>query len=105
MAKQIELNTIKLNGNISSFRIPVRLQINGHPRILQALLDTGAQLNFIDTKLVDELKLRMKPLERSLQVSNADGTENLNGQVTECVKLSILHPHNITQTFFCTSIP
>ena len=52
---------------------------------LSALIDSGAEGNFIDKDLVDNNGLKTFLLERKVNVYNVDGTPNASGSITLCV--------------------
>ena len=56
---------------------------------VKALLDSGATGLFIDKKFVEEHGLRTHKLNIPIRVFNADGTQNLGGQITHEVNLVI----------------
>ena len=53
----------------------------------EALLDSGATHNFIDTRAVTSLGLGTWNLPHSLQVNNVDGTINQAGSITRYCNL------------------
>jgi len=54
---------------------------------LQALVNSGYTHTRIDKQLVKEEKIKMKPMDRSFEVFNADGTKN--GEVTQFALLKV----------------
>ena len=54
---------------------------------LQALVDSDYTHTRIDKQLVKEEKIKMKPMDRSFEVFNADGTKN--GEVTQFAPLKV----------------
>lgn len=105
LVNPIQLNTITIDGNSRSFRIPLKILVNGHPHTLTALLDTGAQLNFINSKLASKLGINTQKIMKPILVSNADGTLNTQGSVTKRTRLNIMHPHALSTMFYLTHIP
>ena len=55
----------------------------------QALLDSGANVIFIDRKWVVAQGLKQKPLRRPIPVYNVDGTKNSAGEITHYVDVII----------------
>ena len=54
---------------------------------LQVLVNSGYTHTRIDKQLVKEEKIKMKPMDRSFEVFNADGTKN--GEVTQFALLKV----------------
>ena len=55
-------------------RIPITIRINGQITPISALIDSGAEGNFIQQELVDTLKIHQYPLKHPIQAQNVDGT-------------------------------
>ena len=51
----------------------------------EALVDSGATMNFVDRVVVENNNLVMHKLANPYRVINADGTPNKAGQITEYV--------------------
>ena len=57
----------------------------------KALLDSGANIIFIDRKWVEEKGLPKRPLCHPISVYNIDGTKNSAGQITHCMDITIMY--------------
>ena len=53
----------------------------------QALIDSGAEDNFIDNLFVEQMGFETMMLEEPLKVFNVDGTANKVGTITEFVRV------------------
>ena len=53
------------------------------------LVDSGATDNFIDPRLITQLGLGTRDLERPQKIWNIDGTNNQAGMLTQYVDLSV----------------
>jgi hypothetical protein len=53
------------------------------------LLDSSATENFIDQRMVSQLKIGIRQLPAPRKVHNVDGTENWSGTITEYCSLRI----------------
>src|ERR1700761_3109688 len=69
-----------------SFRLPVTLWVYGKKAQAEALVDSGATTNFIDRSFVERNHLVTDKLATPYEVTNADGTPNIAGQVREYVR-------------------
>ena len=56
-----------------------------------ALLDSGANIIFIDRKWVEGKGLPKRPLRHPISVYNVDGTKNSAGQITHCTNITITY--------------
>ena len=54
-----------------------------------AIIDSGCTNSYIDVKYVAWNKIPMKRLPQSVEVLNADGTENEGGNITHYVELNL----------------
>ncbi|XP_049335604.1 uncharacterized protein LOC125802248 [Astyanax mexicanus] len=105
-AKVVSLPT---QGLVSrSFLLPVTLHCPPSVSVFSALIDSGAEGNFINKTIVDQLKIATTPLEASLKVSALDGGPVGTGTIThktEPVKLatSFLHVEFISFLILDTS--
>ena len=71
----------------------------------EALVDSGATTNFIDKNFVEKNHLVTTKLATPYNVRNADGTLNVAGQITHCVKSYIeIGVHKTTQYLFVTQL-
>ena len=71
--------TASLNNN--SIFIPMTVTQKERNVETQALLDSGAQGEFMDEEYAKELKVVVKPLTTPIKVRNADGTKNQSGEI------------------------
>ena len=60
---------------------------NGKELLLQALVDSGCIHTGINKQLVKKERIKMKLIERSFEVFNADGTKN--GEITQFALLEV----------------
>jgi hypothetical protein len=56
---------------------------------VKALIDSGAEQNLIDRNFVNENRLAIRKLEKPITPRNADGTQNIGGQITHCAYLDL----------------
>ena len=54
-----------------------------------ALIDSGAGGQFIHRAYVEQLRLPVKPLEKTITAWNIDGTPNRTGTINSCVDLTV----------------
>ena len=57
----------------------------------RALLDSSANIIFIDRKWVEEKGLPKRPLCHPISVYNMDGTKNSAEQITHCMDITIIY--------------
>ena len=57
----------------------------------KALLDSGANIIFIDRKWVEEKGLPRQSLHHPISVYNVDRTKNSTGQITHCADVTITY--------------
>ena len=57
----------------------------------KALLDSGANILFIDRKWMEEKGLPRQPLYHPIAVYNVNGTKNSTGQITHCTDVTITY--------------
>jgi hypothetical protein len=70
-----------------------------------ALLDSGATENFMDQRMISQLKIGTKQLPTPRKVHNVDGTENWSGTITEYCSLWIrIGACEALQRFFITNL-
>ena len=77
-------NNIAHNKTIS-FKIPVTLWVYGKKVQTEALVDSGATMNFVDRVVMENNNLVTHKLANLYCIINADGTPNKAGQITEYV--------------------
>ena len=71
----------------------------------KALLDSGATHNFLDKRMVDQLKIGTKKLEMPRMVRNVDGTDNKEGTLTRYTNLEItFNGQTNIQQFYITNL-
>ena len=102
--KSIRLNAIHLNSNVTSLQIPLQIPINGKTKTFKALIDTGAQAEFIDYNLAKRLRLPTQKLTQPIRVTNVDGTPNKMGQLTDKCLLKIKEPYKYQGYFYLTKL-
>ena len=69
-------------------RIKVTLN-GGKENVDKALIDSGAAGNFINRSTVHKYKIPAKRLQKPIQLSNADGTKNIDGTVKTYVESNL----------------
>ena len=63
----------------------------------KALLDSGANIIFIDRKWAEEKGLPKRSLCHPISVYNIDGTKNSTGQITHCTDVTITYQEHKEQ--------
>ncbi|KAI5115419.1 hypothetical protein M0805_004368 [Coniferiporia weirii] len=63
-------------------KIPITMIVHDQNVSTNALIDSGAEGKFIDTKFIIKHRIPTKPLNRPIQVQNVDGTPNQHGTIT-----------------------
>ena len=71
--------------------LPVTIRSRTETVPTDALIDSGAEGNFIDQDLVDNNGLKTFSLERKVNVYNVNGTPNTLESITRRVKLTVTH--------------
>jgi len=66
----------------------VRTPTNTIPTV-NTLIDSGCTHTCISKKLVERENIPTQKILNPITIYNADGTQNTNGQVTDCVKMEI----------------
>ena len=88
-----------------SFKLPVTLWVSGTKVQTEALVDSGATTNFIDTNLVQRNNLVTHKLASPYNVRNADGTLNKDGQIKSYVRAVMdIGTHRTTNYLFITNL-
>ena len=72
-----------------SFSIPVKIICESEDIEATALVDSGAEGQFINHRIVEEHDLPTIPLETPIKVHNVDGTKNQAGNITEKAECEI----------------
>ena len=88
--KEVFTQTINLNKEIL---MEVMITHDKTPILIltKALLDSGANLIFIDRKWVEEKGFPRWPLCYPISMYNVDGTKNSAGQITHCTDVTITY--------------
>jgi len=85
------LPVLLVNENKRSFIVPFEVQEDGRNADIQfnmnALIDSGADVTFIDKKFVLEWKIALAPLDKNIMPLNIDGTKNKSGIIRHCTWL------------------
>ena len=88
---QINIVKLPLSDNKASIFLPIRVNQNTSRNIpITALLDSGAQGNFISPKFTEKCEFQTQKIAHPIKVSNADGTPNESGSIYESVQLNAL---------------
>jgi len=93
----------------NSFTIP--LVVTGEGRNadkwfeMNALIDSGAGGTFIDKKFTEQNGIALIPIEKKIQIFNADGTKNNSGTIENCIWLKIqMGKKKISTRFLITEL-
>ena len=78
--------------NKQSLFLPIKMlsEKTTKPVAITALIDSGAQGNFISHKLVEKHNLHRKSLPKPIPLGNVDGTPNKHGDITEYVNTKVV---------------
>lgn len=80
-----------MSTNKASIFLPIKIHQNSSRNIpITALIDSGAQGNFVSQKFIDKHELQTQPLSNPIKVNNADGTQNEQGNITKKVHINAL---------------
>jgi len=72
---------------------------------MNALIDSGAGGTFIDKKFTKQNGIALIPIEKKIQIFNADGTENNSGTIEHCIWLKIqMGKKKISTRFLVTEL-
>ena len=66
-------------------RIPIQLKVQGENISTEALIDSGAEGQFIDIEFAKRHKLKLIPLKHPIPVRNVDNTPNSQGPIRHCL--------------------
>ncbi|THG98618.1 hypothetical protein EW145_g7394 [Phellinidium pouzarii] len=80
-------------------RIPVQVKVYGQTVLSNALIDSGAEGKFIDSKFVAKHRIPVRKLVKSIPVHNVDGTPNQNGTITHYTLRPLLFGNKLTMAF------
>ena len=83
------IRAISINANAPSLRISLSVTINNTTHTLKALLDTGAQGNFINQETAEKLNIQATNLSTPIKVTNVDGTPNSQGKIYKSTKRNL----------------
>ena len=82
--------------------IPVKVEAAENTEPLNALIDCGAEGLFIDKKIASNWR---KKNIRPIRVRNVDGTENVDGRITEkCLITFYICGKRLTKWFYVTAL-
>lgn len=70
------------NPNATSFIIPIKLNVGNKSVETKALIDSGAEGMFINSKLIDEKGFKTLPLSCPITAKNVDNTINKQSLIT-----------------------
>jgi len=72
---------------------------------MNALIDSGAGGTFIDKKFTEQNGIALVPIEKKIQIFNADGTKNNSGTIEHCIWLKIqMGKKKISTRFLVTEL-
>lgn len=80
-------------------RIPVQVKVHGQNVLSNALIDSGAEGKFIDSKFVIKHRIPVRKLVTPIPVHNVDGTPNQNGTITHHAFLPLYFGDKFTMAF------
>jgi predicted aspartyl protease len=72
-----------------AIQVPFQLQTQKKRANKKALLDSGATECFIHPRMVQQLRLKTKNLQKPRKVQNIDGTPNKAGEIQQACKMTI----------------
>lgn len=107
---QLVLSTVETVQNVApndriSFILPINLWVKKNQVQTDALVDSGAQATFINTKVVKNNNLETIKLVKPYRLINADETKNKGGIVTHFVKASLqIGSHKTTSILYVADI-
>ena len=91
--------------NNPTMRIPIELKVQGKNVSTEALIDSGAEGQFIDSEFAKRHKLELIPLEHPIPVRNVDNTPNSQGPIRHCLwKNTYLGSKRVRTRFLVTSL-
>ena len=70
-------------------RLPITIQVHDQNVSTKALIDSGAEGQFIDSKFEIQNRIPMHKLAKPIPVLNVDGTTNKDGTITHYTWRSI----------------
>ncbi|KAI5114635.1 hypothetical protein M0805_007541, partial [Coniferiporia weirii] len=86
-------------------KIPITMTVHNQNVSTNALIDSGAEGKFIDTKFVIKHRIPTKALANPIHVRNVDCTPNQHGTITRFTwRLIKIGGRSITTTFLVTSL-
>ena len=65
--------------------IPIQLKVQGENISTEALIDSGAEGQFIDIEFSKQHKFKLIPLKHPIPVRNIDNTPNSQGPIRHCL--------------------
>ncbi|THH03884.1 hypothetical protein EW145_g5927 [Phellinidium pouzarii] len=80
-------------------RIPVQVKVYGQTVLSNALIDSGAEGKFINSKFVAKHRIPVQKLVKPIPVHNVDGTPNQNGTITHYTLRPLLFGNKLTMAF------
>ncbi|THH05362.1 hypothetical protein EW145_g4850 [Phellinidium pouzarii] len=80
-------------------RIPVQVKVYGQTILTNALIDSGVEGKFIDSKFVAKHRIPVRKLVKPIPVHNVDGTPNQNGTITHYTLRPLLFENKLTMAF------
>jgi len=97
------------SANQNSFTVPLVVTEEGRNTDKQfemnALIDSGAGGTFIDKKFTEQNGIALIPIEKKIQIFNADGTENNSRTIENCIWLKIqMGKKKISTRFLVTEL-
>ncbi|THG97845.1 hypothetical protein EW145_g7531 [Phellinidium pouzarii] len=80
-------------------RIPVQVKVHGQTVLSNALIDSGVEGKFIDSKFVTKHRIPVRKLVKPIPVHNVNGTPNQNGTITHYTLCPLLFGNKLTMAF------
>ena len=86
-------------------RIPIQLNVQGEIVSTDALIDSGAEGQFMDIEFAKQHKLKLTPLDHPIPVRNVDNTPNSQGPIRYCLwKDTFLGSKRVRTRFLITAL-
>ncbi|THG95850.1 hypothetical protein EW145_g7892 [Phellinidium pouzarii] len=80
-------------------RIPVQVKVYGQTVLSNALIDSGAEGKFINSKFIAKHHIPVQKLIKPIPVHNVDGTPNQSGTITHYTLRPLLFRNKLTLAF------
>ncbi|KAJ6459184.1 hypothetical protein C8R47DRAFT_994756, partial [Mycena vitilis] len=102
-----ELRALQAQRKHHEMLLPIELETldTGKTRVIKALLDNGCTTTCMDRGYAEAEGYELKELDKPIKASNADGSENTQGNITHYTELIMtIGPHVERQRFLITGL-